>query len=177
MPDNSIVKKKKRVRHSIPTYKKVYTVYQYNRKRYSEIFKKVRALAYKYGRHIFDNVSPYKVLNLCYIRDKNGKLQHIGDEKHIYRIRSLQNILKEIADYLFIAYELENNPDVLKYLFKRTHIILYSQDTEQQAELFEAYRLPLKVRLKIHITLLRYLQKGLEIEDAASLTKAKYNLK
>ena len=66
---------------------------------------------------------------------------------------------------------------MLKYLFRRTHIILYKQDIEQQAELFEAYRLPLKARLKIHITLLRYLQKGLEIEDAASLTKAKYNLK
>ena len=91
MSDNPIVKKKKRVRHSIPTYKKVYTVYQYNRKKYSEIFKKARALAYKYGRHIFDNVSPYRVLNLCYIRDKNGKLQHIGDEKHIYRIRTLQH--------------------------------------------------------------------------------------
>lgn len=100
-----------------------------------------------------------------------------GDEKHIYRYRILQNVLKEIADYLFIAYEFENNSDVLKYLFKRTHIIVYAQETDMQAELFEAYRMPLKARLKIHITLLRYLQKGYEIEDAARLTKEKYMLK
>ncbi len=169
--------KKKRIRHTIPTYKKIYTVYQYDRVKFVRIFKKIQALAYKYGRHIFDNTNPYKVLQLCYLRDENGNLQHIGDEKHIYRYRTLQNVLKEIADYLFIAYELENNSNVLKYLFKRTHIIVFTQENEQQAELFEAYRMPLKARLKIHITLLRYLQKGYEIEEAVRLTKEKYELR
>ncbi len=37
--------------------------------------------------------------------------------------------------------------------------------------------MPLKVRLKVHITLLRYLQKGYEIEDAAKLTKEKFELR
>ncbi len=124
MAVNLVPEKKKRVRHTIPTYKKVYTVYGYDRVKFARIFKKVQALAYKYGRHIFDNTNPYKVLKLCYLRDKNGKLKHIGDEKHIYRCKTLHNILKEIADYLFIAYELENNSDVLN-IFLNELILLF----------------------------------------------------
>ena len=66
--------KKKRIRHLIPSYKKVYTVYQYDRVKFARIFKKIQSLSYKYGRHIFDKTNPYKVLQLCYLRDEKDNL-------------------------------------------------------------------------------------------------------
>lgn len=169
--------KKKRVRYSIPGYKKVYSVYQYDRLKYSAIFKRVQQLALKYSPEIFKKARAYKVLDLCYIKDEFGKLKRLGDEKHIFRYKILNDILKEIADYLLIAYELLTQTDVLLYLFRKTHIILYyQQNGDCQAELFETCNKDIQKRLKIHITLLRYLQKGLEIEEAVNMTRLKHNL-
>lgn len=175
MAVNVVLGKKKRIRYTIPTYKKVYTVYQYDRVKFARIFKKVQELAYKYGRHIFDNTNPYKVLQLCYIRDENGRLQPLGDEKHIFRYKTLQNVLQEIGDYIVIAYEYEH-PDVLKYLFRKTHLIVYSSAGYNQAELLETAGMPVRTRLRVHITLLRYIQKGYEIEAAVNLTRQKYDI-
>lgn len=169
--------RKKRVRYSIPTYKKVYSVYQYDRIKYSAIFKRVQKLALKYSPEIFKKTAAYKVLDLCYLRDEFGELQSLGDEKHIFRYKTLNNIFKEIADYLLIAYELSAQTDVLLYLFRKTHIIVYyQQNGDSQAELFETCNKDIQERLKIHITLLRYLQKGVEIEEAVNITRLKHNL-
>ena len=65
--------KKKRVRYSVPTYKKVYSVYQYDRLKYSAIFKRIQQLALKYSPEIFKKAAAYKVLDLCYIKDETGK--------------------------------------------------------------------------------------------------------
>ena len=117
--------KKKRIHFKIPTYKKVYSAYKYNSTKYHKIFKKIQALAIKYNEKIYHNSARYRVLNLCYVRDKEGKRQSAGDERHIYRNRALQDVLKEIADYLIITYGLLPRGDVLKYLFRRTHLIVY----------------------------------------------------
>lgn len=123
----------------------------------------------------------HSTIDLSLVLFKNltttGKLQSLGDEKHIFRYKVLNDVLKEIADYLLIAYELSTETDVLLYLFRKTHIIVYyQQNGDCQAELFETSNKDIQKRLKIHITLLRYLQKGLEIEEAVSLTRLKYNL-
>lgn len=165
--------KNKRIRYAIPTYKKVYSVYQYDRSKYSKIFKKLQALALKYDSNIFYRTNPYRVLDLCYKLDKKGKLQRLGDERHIFRYCVLQNILKEIADYLLITYELPSE-DVLTYLFRRTHIILFTD--ENQAELLETIRTPINIRLKVHITLLKCLRAGMEIEDAVITARNKHHI-
>lgn len=165
----------KRIRFSVPSYKKVYSVYQYNRHKYSDIYKKIQALSFKYDNNIFNRVNPYRVLQLCYIKNAENKPKHLGDEKHIFRYKALDSVLKEIGDYLVIAYELENS-DVLKYLFRKTHLILYTSKEFNQAELFETCSKPIGIRLKTHITLLRYIQKGYEIEEAIKLTREKHKI-
>lgn len=159
---------KKRVRYQIPTYKKVYSVYQFDLIKYHRIFKKVQQLALKYDVNIFYRTSPYKVLNLCYIRNKKNELQYLGDEEHIFRYKALENVLKEIGQYLIIAYEIMPAPDVLKYLFQKTGIIVYNShsETEIQAELFNTMHAPIKIKLAVNIALLRALKNGLEIEEA-----------
>ena len=163
----------KRIRYNIPTYKKVYSVYQYHRNKYSSIFKKIQALALKYDESIFYKTSPYRVLDICYKRDKHGHLQHLGDERQIFRYKALENVLKEIANYILIAYEIMPCPDVLNYLYKRTHLIIYD---ENQAELLETIGKPITIRLKTHITLLKCLHAGMEIENAVQIARAKCNV-
>ena len=165
-----IKSKSKRLHYQIPNFKKVYSVYQYDQKKYNSIYKRIQQLAIKYDENIFYRVNPYNVLKLCYLKDEYGELQKIGDEKHIYRLKTLQNVLKEIADYILIAYEIIPNEDVLNYLFKRTHVVIYTKDGENQAEILETFDKSIGCRLKVHITLLRYLQQGFEIENAVHKT-------
>lgn len=163
-------KKKKRIRSPIPSYKKVYSTYQYDRNKFAQIYKRIQKLALIYDYNIFYRTNPYRVLDLCYQLDQTGNRQSLGDEKHIFRYRALQNVLKEIGDYLVTVYEFRS-PDVLKYLFNKTHLIIYKSGEYNQAELLETISLPIKVRLKTHIALLRYLKNGYEIEDAVELTR------
>lgn len=176
MPAPDFIKhtKKKRIRTPIPKYKKVYTVYQYDRRKYSRIFRKIYDLAIKYDLEIFNRTSAYRVLDLCYYKDKQGNRKHLGDSKHIYRYRILQEILKEIADYILIAYEIE--PETLKYLYHKTHLFVAYNEEYSQAELIETCFLPIKDRIKIHIALLRKLYKGAEIEKSITEVREIYKI-
>ena len=175
-PEIITIPKRKRIRYKIPCYKKAYSVYQYNQTKYYKIYKRIQKLALTYSEDIFHNTNPYRVLQVCYVRDKAGNKKKLGDEKHIFRTKTLQKLLTEIADYLLIAYELQDSTDVLKYLYRRTNLILYTEDGNNQAELLETINKPLKIRLQAHITLLRQLHKGLEIEDAVQFVRDAHNL-
>jgi len=175
-PEEKIKFKKIRVHYTIPAYKRIYSVYQYDQLKYNEIFKKVQKLAFKYGKKIFDNVNSYDVLKQCYVLD-NGVKQHLGDEKHIYRYGTLEKVLSELAQTLLHKHKLQNTPDVMQYLFKRTNIAFYDNDTPQ-AEFMPTFRLPINWRLKVNILLLKLLKEdGLEIEEATDLLKWQFNFK
>ena len=167
---------KKRIRNKVPVYKKVYSVYKYDRLKYTKIFKNIQKVSLRYSSDIFKNTNPYKVLRLCYLRDKNGKLQSLGDQKHIFRYKVLNNVLKEISEYLFNVYKLLPQKDVLLYLFKRTHLVVYNGMEESQSEFLETHYKSPDLRLKVHISLLRNLKKGYEIEQAVYIARKKYNL-
>lgn len=180
---------KKRVHYAIPTYKKVYSVYQYDRVKYAEIWKKIRALALKFNRpEIFFNVSPYRVLEHCYIK-KNDKKKHLGDEHHIFRYKALHKICDEIA------IEVLNGQNLLPFdgiILKKDGLNLYlniyqekyewfdnktkryktfqgEKMTAVQAEIEGTETLPIKVRLKIHIKLLRLLRQGFKVKRAVRI--------
>lgn len=158
MPDK--LNKKKRIRYKIPKYKKVYSVYQYDRQKYSSIYKKLHLLALKYSPEIFYRVNPYKVLKLCYIKDEFKMPQSMGDEKHIFRYKALENILKEIADILIQKIEVLPEAETVICIFKNTCILIYypSNADDRQAEILETINKPIKTRIKEHITLLKELK-------------------
>lgn len=159
---------KKRVRKEIPTYKKVYSVYQYDREKYMSIWAKIRKLALKFDNPtIFFNVNPYSVLRHCYIKDY-GELQHLGDEKHIFRMPVLKAIQKELYTYssqplqkIFLAKELS----------WEQHGIIFYYDFKDggEGEIKGTQLLSIKERLKAHIKLLRYLRKGYNLQKAMRL--------
>ena len=156
-------------------FKKIYSVYQFDWFKYAKIYSKLQYLSLEYDSKIFNNVNPYRVLKLCYLRDKKGNKIHLGDEPHIFRYAIYHRILNEIAEFLTIAYELEQNKDVLNYLTKRTNIVVYNTDEEQKddkekdilcAEFQDLKNKPFDIRFKVHCRLLKGLYKGLEIEEA-----------
>lgn len=170
--------KKQKKKLLVPSYKKVYSVYQYDREKFAKIYKKLQAISLRFNDpSIYNRVNPYKILSRCYITDKEGYRQSLGDEQHIFRYKALQSIFDEIGQYLIVAYELIPNEDVIKYLFRRTNLILYATGNSFQAELYETIDKPIKTRIKIYITLLRALYKGIEIEEAIQLVRDQYDIK
>ena len=155
------------IRSQLPTYKKFYSVYQYNRAKFAKIYKRLGELALKLNNDdIFNNVSPYRVLNLC-ITKKDGIVQYIGDEKHIFRIRSFQNITEQIALLLLNTYDIQTDYATLNYLKNKGRISFYYDDEGMhQAELTDTIFQPLRIRIRANIELLKLLRNNIEIEDA-----------
>lgn len=159
-----------RAHYKIPAFKKVYSVYQYDQKKYSDIWKKIQELAIKYGEHIYTNTSPYRVLKLCYIKNKEGELEHLKDEKHIFRYSALHKICALVAKTLTEKHGLVMDETTIEYLKRKTGIIYYNDETEPMAEYEKAQRMPLKERVIVAIRLYRLLNiDEFSIEKASSL--------
>lgn len=163
---------KKRIRYKIPSYRKVYSLYVYNRSKYSRIYKRLQKLALLYDSNIFYRVNPYSVLRQCYVY-KEGHLQHLGDEPHIFRYKALSKVLSAVAKELIRAYDLYLCPDVLAYIYKRTGIMLYVEGEDTEAEYMPVYRDTIDIRLRANVELLRQLKKGVEVEDAIKQVRSK----
>lgn len=164
---------KKRIRPLVPSYKKVYSPYQYDWDKYASIYKKIQELAIKLNNpQIYHRVNPYRVLDLCYLFDENGNRQDLGDEKHIFRYKTLEKVRRAIAKELLETHNLCTDVSVLKYLYKRTGIVLEMQNTHAWAELANIWELPIKERLTINLRILKNLRKGLEIEEAVKKSLA-----
>ena len=146
-----------RAHYNIPSYKKIYSVYQYDQEKFNKIWGRIQKLSFKYGRHIYDNTNPYRVLKLCYVRDEQGGLVHLKDEKHIYRYKALHRINELIANTLREKHNIQTTREALTDLYKETGIIYYNDDIEPTADLETLTLKPLYIRLKVAIRLLRLL--------------------
>lgn len=155
-----------RVHLLVPTYKKVYSLYQFDWEKYAAIWKRIQKVALKYDLKIFKKTSPYRVLDLCYTLDENGKRQSLGDGQHIFRYKTLEKIRRLIAKELLGHYKLCRDISVLKYLYKRTGIVLEVQKGQEGAEIAHLWDRPIRERLSINMKLLKNLRNRLEIEDA-----------
>lgn len=166
--------KKKRVRYKTPTYKKIYSAYIYDQDKYSAIFKRVQQLALKYSPEIFKKARAYKVLDLCYIRDEFGKLQPLGDEKHIFRYKTLHKVYEEIAQ---IALKGQLKLPLGDFRLFTDNLIIYFEnqygiyEMSYQAEIEGTQKLPVGERLRIHIRLLRLLRQGYKVKKAVKIAK------
>ena len=145
-----------RAHYDIPIYKKVYSVYQYDQQKYTGIWRKIQKLSIKYGKHIYDRVNPYRVLELCYIK-KEGKLVHLKDERHIFRYPALHKICAKIANTLTEKHHLEMDETTIEYLKRKTGIVYYADEKEPTAEFEKAITMPLRERIRVAIRLLRLL--------------------
>ena len=153
------VVKKKRVRYLVPTYIKFYTVYQYDRQKFTKLLKEW--LRTPEGRNRTLTTLKQKqdeILAECWLYDDEGRQLRDSDENHIYRFGTLERLYEQIY------YEIGANPFIR---FERTNIDdLTIWGEEKQAEIKDTCYLPLKERVKLHIKLLRLLRKGFSVEES-----------
>ena len=163
-------KASKRVRPKVPTYLKFYPLYQYDRLKFRVLLNKWLKTEEGKNRTYESLVKAQaRMLESCWVLDEYNQKKTTGDEKHIYRYKTYEAILVKIADYILDNYNISPKAEVLYYLYKRTGLVVYISEDERQAEIIKTMFRPLKERLKIHISLLRGLKKGLEIEQAVEL--------
>ena len=169
-PEEKIKYKGIRAHYSIPSYKKIYSVYQYDSYKYNEIWRKIQVLACTYDKQIYYNTNPYRVLELCYIRDNEGKRIHLKDEQHTYRYKALHRINALIAEALINVRNIPNTKEALYKLYKETGIIYYQDDFEPTADLEVLVLEPLRTRLTVASRLLRLLYvEDLSINQAVKI--------
>lgn len=96
--------------------------------------------------------------NWFFVLDKEDKKQHRGDEKHIYRVATLQKIYEKIYDFCNI------NPFMKFDSIDYHGLTLWYED--KQAEIKGTELLSIKDRLRLHIKLLKSLRQGKVIQDA-----------
>ena len=181
----------KRIRPPEPVWDKFYSVYAFNEIKYHDLcdaFEKHKWLKlYKYPeldiaqltnctRH---NKKLFK--ELSYVLD-NGQKQHLGDEKHIYRYKTLNKVKELIANY--IDYHFKESKHQTEYY--TLYIEDYTDDyytyrgTQYKGQRFRiteveinnTWQLSIKQRLLIHLEALRLLRKGLDIEEACKRASA-----
>jgi hypothetical protein len=156
--------KEKRFHNDITLYKKVYSVFQYDQQRYMSIWRNIRELAIAIKRSdLVFKISPYQVLNACYIRE-DGIKKHLGDSPHIYRLKTLHSD-KGIFHKIYNSLRICPSGDTVEI----DGLILYADGS--QAEIKDTWQLPIRTRVSLHLQLLKNLRKGLEVKEAVEMAK------
>lgn len=149
----ALQKKKKRIRFKVPTYKKFYSIWQYDRLKFRELL----------NIHLNNPAtSPYKnqreILDECFIRDNKGLKLRDCDEAHIFRAGVLERIYEKIFDYTGVM------PDEEGQIIKENGLNIYP--CEGQAEIAGTWQGSIENRLRLHIKLLRLLREGFSVSES-----------
>lgn len=153
-------KKKIRIRYKVPNYLKFYSLWQYDRDAFRELLKQWLATEEGKNRTLETlKAKQNEILARCYLLDNDGNRLRDSDEPHIYRIKTLHSILREI--YLNVVFFNTNEINELNIDYE-----------EQTAEIKGTeWGMSIKERVLIHIKLLRLLRKGLSIKESIKLIK------
>ena len=152
--------KKKRIRFKVPTYKKFYSIWQYDR----EKFRRILNMKLKKYKCVREDLTQKEILDMCYIRDNNGLKLRDSDEAHIFRAGTLQRIYEKVFEYTGVLPIVTPGAYESYKTIKRDGLIIYP--CECQAEIADSWQSSIKERIEMHIKLLRLLRRGLCIEEA-----------
>lgn len=176
-PEPVKVEETTRIRYEVPTYIKFYSIYQYDREKFTKLLKIWLETDEGKNRTLETlKAKQQEILELCYIRDNQGKILKDSDENHIYRYKTLVKI------YELIYNQIGANPFNNNYTQDGLRIIreIYTdEDYTYKGKIYKGQKfinisasientdnLPIKARVIIHIRLLRLLRKGLSIREA-----------
>ena len=132
-----------------------------------------------------------KVKRLCYVLDDDGKRQHLGDEKHIYRVKALKRLREALVPYIdfltLMTFSQDLSTEIIRdfgdytYYEERytTEYFIYGGTkykgqafTIKEIELKWVANLDIKTQVKAYISVLRLCKRGKSLEDAISRVKA-----
>lgn len=176
-PEPEKVEENTRVRYEVPTYIKFYSIYQYDREKFTKLLKIWLETNEGENRTLETlKAKQSEILELCYVKDAEGNLLRDSDENHIFRYPTLAKI------YNLIYNLIGANPFIDNYEQDGLRVIrdIYTEeDYEYQGKTYKGQKfvnvsasikgtdnLPIKQRVIIHIRLLRLLRKGLSIKEA-----------
>ena len=108
-----------------------------------------------------------KSYTFWHINPDTNEIQYDGDERHIFRIKTLHKLYSMLYGY--------SGVNVFEQFEKKDLNGLTIWGEERQAEIKDTSYLPLKDRVTLHIKLLRLLRKGFSIEE--SLRRINYDRK
>ena len=99
-----------------------------------------------------------KSYTFWHINPDTNEIQYDGDERHIFRIKTLHKLYSMLYGY--------SGVNVFEQFERKDLNGLTIWGEERQAEIQNTSYLPLKDRVTLHIKLLRLLRKGFSIEEA-----------
>lgn len=185
--------KTKRI-HFKPDWDKFYTVYMFDQTKYHRLMEAVvnkdESKLSADERELLKDYTVFQreeIKELCYVRDNEGNKKPLGDERHIFRIRTLHKIYAKLYEYAHLNPLLAKEEVVnrLKYqddlTFAESAFICRLQELNAKgySVYFDRYYnkkgelvldnmleikgtelLPIAERVKAHIDLLRRLKRG-----------------
>lgn len=99
-----------------------------------------------------------KSYTFWHINPDTNEIQYDGDERHIFRIKTLHKLYSMLYGY--------SGVNVFEQFERKDLNGLTIWGEERQAEIQNTSYLPLKDRVTLHIKLLRLLRKGFSIEES-----------
>jgi hypothetical protein len=99
-----------------------------------------------------------KSYTFWHINPETNEIQFDGDERHIFRIKTLHKLYSMLYGY--------SGVNVFEQFERKDLNGLTIWGEERQAEIQNTSYLPLRDRVTLHIKLLRLLRKGFSIEEA-----------
>jgi len=99
-----------------------------------------------------------KSYTFWHINPETEEIQFDGDERHIFRVKTLHHLYSIIFGY--------SGVNVFEQFERKDLNGLTIWGEEKQAEIQNTSNLPIKDRVKLHLRLLRLLRKGFSIEEA-----------
>ena len=104
-----------------------------------------------------------KSYTFWHINPDTNEIQYDGDERHIFRIKTLHKLYSIIFGY--------SGVNVFEQFERKDLNGLTVWGEERQAEIQNTSYLPLRARVTLHIRLLRYLRKGFSVEESLERIK------
>lgn len=176
-PEPIEVEENTRIRYEVPTYIKFYTIYQYDREKFTKLLK-IWLETDEGKNRTLDTLKAKQdeILELCYKRDENGNKLRDSDENHIFRYPTLAKIYKLIYNQIganpFNTFYEQDGLIVSRDVYTKEDYTYQGKTYKGQkfvnvsASVKGTDNLPIKLRVIIHIRLLRLLRKGLSIKEA-----------
>lgn len=104
-----------------------------------------------------------KSYTFWHINPDTNEIQYDGDERHIFRIKTLHKLYSLLYGY--------SGVNVFEQFERKDLNGLTVWGEERQAEIQNTSYLPLRARVTLHIRLLRYLRKGFSVTESLERVK------
>ena len=179
-----------------PDYEKIYSIFAYDKIKAHKFYKQKKQEAIKNkDPDIYLSINPFDTIEQFIFYNTDGTKKHLGDEKNIYRTKTMQSVYEQIGRILlkgrFFNFEQDHEFEVDEIRVTYTYYdskpyeyktvrdgwkVFKSQETFHICgELKGTWQLPLSKRLKIHIAILRALKQGKTPKEAVMELKERLN--